>query len=252
MQIRSEPSRTVVHRLGANRDRDPIQVRGGSVEWHPSVYSLSIHVAAVRNGHDALATRTCSTVGSPCQTAEIRTSTAMAQYVLTQVQLFSSLTFQHRPRFNLIRAWVRPWALISVPVPSYNSTPPDLPSPPGLQQNGGPSQSHQGQSHSPLFSVAPSQASPAMKRKQPDAILGATHQFKRGRHDADGGDTFDIDGSAQGAKHWTDEEKTRLFTWLMGQGQDDHWSSLRATKNSCLREVGDVFTITCFPNILLL
>jgi len=77
-----------------------------------------------------------------------------------------------------------------------------------------------------------------MKRKQPDAILGAAQQFKRGRHgDGDAGDAFDIDGSAQGAKHWTDEEKTRLFTWLMGQGQDDHWSALRATKNSCLREV---------------
>lgn len=80
-----------------------------------------------------------------------------------------------------------------------------------------------------------------MKRK-PDTILGAAQQFKRGRHaDTDSGDTFDIDGSAQGAKHWTDEEKTRLFTWLMGQGQDEHWSSLRATKNSCLREVCDLF-----------
>ena len=79
-----------------------------------------------------------------------------------------------------------------------------------------------------------------MKRK-PDVILGAAQQYKRGRHtDTDGGDTFDIDGTAQGAKHWTDEEKTRLFTWLMGQGQDEHWNSLRATKNSCLREVCDI------------
>ena len=62
--------------------------------------------------------------------------------------------------------------------------------------------------------------------------------LKRRRED-DSGDAFDIDGNAQGAKHWTDEEKTRLFTWLMGQGQDEHWNSLRATKNSCLREVCD-------------
>ncbi|KIY71681.1 hypothetical protein CYLTODRAFT_435084 [Cylindrobasidium torrendii FP15055 ss-10] len=39
-----------------------------------------------------------------------------------------------------------------------------------------------------------------------------------------------------GAKHWSDEEKTRLFNWLMGPGQDDHWNALRATKNSCLRD----------------
>jgi hypothetical protein len=91
-----------------------------------------------------------------------------------------------------------------------------------------------------------------MKRKQPDPILGATHQFKRGRHEGDASDAFDIDGSAQGAKHWTDEEKTRLFTWLMGQNQDDHWNSLRATKNSCLREVRDVFAVTLsVPCILL-
>jgi hypothetical protein len=48
---------------------------------------------------------------------------------------------------------------------------------------------------------------------------------------------FDLDGTAQGAKHWTDDEKTRLFEWLMGPGQEEHWNALRATKNSCLREV---------------
>lgn len=80
-----------------------------------------------------------------------------------------------------------------------------------------------------------------MKRK-PDTILGNSQQFKRGRHNDPDADTYDLDGNAQGAKHWTDEEKTRLFTWLMGPGQDDHWSSLRATKNSCLREVHDTFS----------
>lgn len=49
--------------------------------------------------------------------------------------------------------------------------------------------------------------------------------------------SFDLDGNAQGAKHWTDDEKTRLFEWLMGPGQEEHWNALRATKNSCLREV---------------
>ncbi|KAF5367092.1 hypothetical protein D9758_003975 [Tetrapyrgos nigripes] len=48
-------------------------------------------------------------------------------------------------------------------------------------------------------------------------------------------ESFD-EGGGQGAKHWSDEEKSKLFKWLMGPGQDDHWNSLRATKNSCLRE----------------
>jgi len=70
---------------------------------------------------------------------------------------------------------------------------------------------------------------------------------------------FDLDGTAQGAKHWTDDEKTRLFEWLMGPGQEEHWNSLRATKNSCLREVRlpcldfffyfHHFSIVCHPSI---
>lgn len=74
-----------------------------------------------------------------------------------------------------------------------------------------------------------------MKRKQVDN--GLTQIPKRRREVDELADSFDADGSAQGAKHWTDEEKSKLFTWLMGPGHDDHWNSLRATKNSCLREV---------------
>lgn len=70
-----------------------------------------------------------------------------------------------------------------------------------------------------------------------------TQVLKRRRDDD--GDTYDIDGNGQGAKHWTDEEKTKLFTWLMGQGQDEHWNALRATKNSCLREVSVWITEIC-------
>jgi len=79
-----------------------------------------------------------------------------------------------------------------------------------------------------------------MKRKQVDGTMNAQTQ-KRRRETAGGGgdegDSYDMDGNVQGAKHWTDEEKTKLFTWLMGPGQEEHWNSLRATKNSCLREV---------------
>lgn len=110
-------------------------------------------------------------------------------------------------------------------------------SPPGLNQTGGP-QSHAGAStsHSPLtFNVAPGQSSPAMKRKQVDGVVNS--QVLKRRREADDPDSYDMDGGGQGAKHWTDDEKTKLFNWLMGPGQDDHWNSLRATKNSCLREV---------------
>lgn len=71
-----------------------------------------------------------------------------------------------------------------------------------------------------------------------DGAVGQQPTNKRRREAAadDGGDGFD-DPGGQGAKHWTDDEKTKLFKWLMGPGQDEHWNSLRATKNSCLREV---------------
>ena len=62
------------------------------------------------------------------------------------------------------------------------------------------------------------------------------HVQKKRREVDDGGDVFESDIGAQGAKHWTDDEKSKLFQWLMGPGQDDHWKALRATKNSCLRE----------------
>ncbi|KAF9484353.1 hypothetical protein BDN70DRAFT_917724 [Pholiota conissans] len=89
------------------------------------------------------------------------------------------------------------------------------------------------QSHSPLTFAVPAQ-SPALKRKQPD---GLAHTLKRRRDTApDDPDAYDLDPQAQGAKHWTDDEKSRLFNWLMGPGQEDHWNALRATKNSCLRE----------------
>ncbi|KAG5645525.1 hypothetical protein DXG03_005800 [Asterophora parasitica] len=108
--------------------------------------------------------------------------------------------------------------------------------------NAGPQQqqAHPGpsSSHSPLFTVTPGHTSPALKRKQVDPSM----QVLKRRRDVEEGDSYDIDGNGQGAKHWTDEEKSKLFSWLMGPSQDEHWNSLRATKNSCLREcANDVF-----------
>lgn len=109
-------------------------------------------------------------------------------------------------------------------------------SPPTLNQSGPPPQAHASSSaHSPLtFVTSGGQSSPGLKRKQIESSLGA--QILKRRRDTDDPDGYDGDGNGQGAKHWTDEEKTKLFTWLMGPGQDDHWNALRATKNSCLRE----------------
>ncbi|KAF5367094.1 hypothetical protein D9758_003979 [Tetrapyrgos nigripes] len=76
--------------------------------------------------------------------------------------------------------------------------------------------------------------SPPLKRKHIDTVTNNASN-KRRREPDETQESFD-EGGGQGAKHWSDEEKSKLFKWLMGPGQDDHWNSLRATKNSCLRE----------------
>ncbi|KAF9060486.1 hypothetical protein BDP27DRAFT_1339625 [Rhodocollybia butyracea] len=77
-------------------------------------------------------------------------------------------------------------------------------------------------------------ATSQLKRKNlVDGLLSQSNNKRR--KDSEDTDPFD-DLGGQGAKHWTDEEKSKLFKWLMGPGQDEHWNSLRATKNSCLRE----------------
>ncbi|KAJ7221008.1 hypothetical protein B0H12DRAFT_1205488 [Mycena haematopus] len=84
------------------------------------------------------------------------------------------------------------------------------------------------------FTPVNGQSSSSMKRKQTDNILTG-HVSKRRREAEESVDPYEDTGGA-GAKHWTDDEKTQLFQWLMGPAHDDHWNSLRATKNSCLRE----------------
>lgn len=75
-------------------------------------------------------------------------------------------------------------------------------------------------------------SSPSLKRKHPSNLVEGVKRRRDTVTDDDDG----FDGG-QGAKHWTDEEKTRLFQWLMGPDEDEHWNSLRAAKNSCLRTV---------------
>ena len=94
-----------------------------------------------------------------------------------------------------------------------------------------------------------------MKRKQVDGSMNNQTQKRRRETGGGGdeGDSYDMDGNAQGAKHWTDEEKSKLFTWLMGANQEEHWNALRATKNSCLREVCPqrIFYSNFFINLYL-
>lgn len=80
-------------------------------------------------------------------------------------------------------------------------------------------------------------AAASAKRKEIDG--GAGNPVKRRREGDENGDDHENHESGLGAKHWSDEEKTKLFNWLMAPGQDDHWSSLRTAKNSCLREVSN-------------
>jgi hypothetical protein len=64
---------------------------------------------------------------------------------------------------------------------------------------------------------------------------------KNGRsdvYDDDADDPEVSEDTAGGASHLTDEEKTKLFNWLMGPNEDEHFDALRTKKNTCLRDVG--------------
>ncbi|KAF8273333.1 hypothetical protein EI94DRAFT_1716464 [Lactarius quietus] len=54
------------------------------------------------------------------------------------------------------------------------------------------------------------------------------------------------DGGAGGARHWTDEEKTKLFDWLMGPNEDEHFDALRTKKNTCFRDVNFLAVKGCY------
>ncbi|KAJ7678480.1 hypothetical protein B0H17DRAFT_944489 [Mycena rosella] len=124
---------------------------------------------------------------------------------------------------------------INVQAPSYSRQPPE-----GYRISQSPPTHAPGSSASLTFNVNGAQSSsapavPSMKRKQAETSVLSGHVSKRRREAEESADTYE-DGGGAGAKHWTDEEKTSLFQWLMGPTHDDHWNSLRATKNSCLRE----------------
>lgn len=53
--------------------------------------------------------------------------------------------------------------------------------------------------------------------------------------DAEGGEGEGSGNTA--ARHWSDDEKTKLFVWLLGQDMDEHFDALKTKKNTCFREV---------------
>lgn len=106
---------------------------------------------------------------------------------------------------------------------------------------------HPSSSSSPNVITSPSRA--PGKRKQSDAIPGDGKHGKRRRgsqygqgHAQDqvsggGAAGEDLLGGAvdnPGAKHWSDEEKTKFFIWLLGS--DEHWEQFGTKMNTCFRE----------------
>ena len=96
----------------------------------------------------------------------------------------------------------------------------------------------------PVQPVDRQPAPSSSKRKQLESPYTQTAGKKR-RADGYDDDPDDPevgeDGGAGGARHWTDEEKTKLFDWLMGPNEDEHFDALRTKKNTCFRDVSPFF-----------
>ena len=91
------------------------------------------------------------------------------------------------------------------------------------------------------------------KRKQLESqyTQGTGKKRRSDVYDDDADDPEVGEDSAGGARHWTDEEKTKLFNWLMGPSEDEHFDALRTKKNTCFRDVGKLMCRwTCpFPRL---
>ncbi|KAI0649285.1 hypothetical protein C8Q79DRAFT_949823 [Trametes meyenii] len=86
-------------------------------------------------------------------------------------------------------------------------------------------------------SSANGSASANSKRKQPDSTSEAAARKRRQRvgEDAADADGEDLNiGPNGGPKHWTEDEKTRFFTWMLTN--DDHWDAFRTRMNTVFRE----------------
>ncbi|KAI0661503.1 hypothetical protein C8Q70DRAFT_659824 [Cubamyces menziesii] len=82
------------------------------------------------------------------------------------------------------------------------------------------------------------------KRKQPDSGIAEGGGPRKRRPRASGhengaeageGESQDLDvGPNGGPKHWTEDEKSRFFTWMLTS--DDHWDAFRTRMNTVFRE----------------
>jgi hypothetical protein len=91
----------------------------------------------------------------------------------------------------------------------------------------------------PVQTVDRQPTASSSKRKQLESqYQGAGKKRRSDVYDDDADDPeVGEDGGAGGARHWTDEEKTKLFNWLMGPNEDEHFDALRTKKNTCFRDV---------------
>ncbi|KDQ57206.1 hypothetical protein JAAARDRAFT_35812 [Jaapia argillacea MUCL 33604] len=79
------------------------------------------------------------------------------------------------------------------------------------------------------------------KRREGDGGLDDRSQgFGDSQDEVDmGGDNPELEFVMGAPKHWSDDEKTKFFNWLMGPGHDEHWNALRASKNACFRDCAE-------------
>lgn len=115
--------------------------------------------------------------------------------------------------------------------------------------------------HPPSSSPPSVIASPSRNKRRPsDAMPGDDKPGKKRRgsqygqghapdHVSGGsGASEDLLGGAvdnPGAKHWSDEEKTKFFIWLLGS--DEHWEQFGTKMNTCFREVREMNILSFFP-----
>jgi hypothetical protein len=125
-------------------------------------------------------------------------------------------------------------------LPQQSHAPPRTLIPPG--GDGGSASGQQQQTDPQMFRPPTHELShqaprSAGKRKQHDPF-GEDKGNKRRRQGSYGGVDGDEGGTnseSHGAKHWTDDEKTKFFIWLLGS--DEHWDTFTTKMNTCFREV---------------
>ena len=108
-------------------------------------------------------------------------------------------------------------------------------------------QQQQAESQVPTEEGTPPPLQANGKRKQPDTggaadAAGKKRRQRAGGGGGSGGGAEDADelqdlevGPNGGAKHWTEEDKSKFFTWMLAS--DEHWDAFRTRMNTVFREV---------------